>query len=75
MRELTKSELETLEFLGRFGPTVDPLLCELKGWMMDSDGDVTKVYLNSTDLRDVAGSLYSIAQWLDERATEAEETK
>jgi hypothetical protein len=71
MRELTESELETLEFLGRFGPTVDPLKCESKGYMHDSEGG-GKVYLSSPDLRALADDLTSIAQWLDERATEAE---
>lgn len=72
MRELTEREEETLEMLGRFGPTVNPLLCELKGWMLDSDGEVCKTYLRSPDLRTIAEDLISIAQWLDERATEAE---
>lgn len=67
MRELTERQLNALEFLGNFGPTTVEKNCEVKGWM---DGD--KVYLNSTDLRDLADNLTSIAQWLDERATEAE---
>ena len=66
MREFTECEEATLEFLGNFGPTVDPLKCEIKGYM---DG---KTYLNSTQLRELAIDLNSIAQWLDERATEAE---
>ena len=74
MREFTEREQETLEFLGRFGPTSNPLLCELKGWMADDDGG-GKVYLRSPDLRAIAEDLNSIAQWLDERATEAEEQK
>lgn len=72
MREFTKSELETLEFLGSFGPTVDPLACEVKGYMHDSEGG-GKVYLRSPDLRAIAEDLISIAQWLDERATQAEQ--
>lgn len=71
MREFTEREKETLEFLGRFGPTVDPVACELKGYMADDEG-VGKVYLRSPDLRAIAEDLVSIAQWLDERATEAE---
>jgi hypothetical protein len=73
MREFTQSEQETLEFLGRFGPTVNPLLCEIKGWTMDSDGEVCKTYLSSPALRDIANDLNSIAQWLDERANEADQ--
>ena len=66
MRELTERQLNALEFLGDFEPTTIVENCEIKGYM---DG---KVYLNSTDLRDLADNLNSIAQWLDERATEAE---
>ena len=73
MREFTPREQETLDWLGSFGPTVKPALCEIKGRMVDDDGDVCKTYLNSTDLRAVAEDLNSIAQWLDERATEAEQ--
>lgn len=73
MREFTKREQDTLDFLGNFGPTVKPALCEIKGWMSDDEGSVCKTYLNSTDLRTLAEDLNSIAQWLDERATEAEQ--
>ena len=72
MRELTASEQETLELLGDFRPTVNVLHCEIKGRMIDSDGDPVKVYFNSTGLRELATDLNSIAQWLDERATEHE---
>lgn len=68
MREFTDSELATLELLGDFEPTVKPLECMLKGSINGN-----KEYLSSTSLREMADALYSIAQWLDERAIEAEE--
>ena len=67
MREFTISELATLELLGDFQPTVNPLDCMLKGSI-----DGHKEYISSTSLREMADALNSIAQWLDERANEAE---
>lgn len=75
MREFTKREQETLDWLGSFGPTVNVLACEIKGYMVDSDGDNCKTYLSSPQLRDIAEDLISIAQWLDERATAFEVAK
>ncbi len=74
MREFTPREKETLEFLGRFHPTVKETDCTIKGYMHDEEGG-GKVYLCSPDLRALAEDLISIAQWLDERATEAEQEK
>lgn len=73
MRALTPREIETLEWLGNFGPTVVAKNCEIKGYMVDSDGDTCKTYLNSTVLREIAEDFISVAQWLDERATEEEQ--
>ncbi len=67
MRLMTVEELDALEFLGDFGPTVNVMDCTVKGSM-----DGYKVYLSSTELRQLATSLSSVAQWLDERATEEE---
>ena len=74
MREFTEREQETLEFLGSFGPTVKETDCMIKGYMSDDEG-VGKVYLHSTALRNLAEDLNSIAQWLDERATKAEQNE
>jgi hypothetical protein len=73
MRELTARELETLDWLGGFLPTNVITNCEIKGYMVDRDGDNCKTYLNSPSLREIAEDLNSVAQWLDERANEAEE--
>lgn len=76
MREFTEREKETLDFLGCFHPTVKETDCTIKGYMADGDyKDISKIYLSSPDLRALAEDLNSIAQWLDERATEAEQTK
>ncbi len=72
MRDFTESEQETLNFLGNFQPTVNVLDCTVKGWITDACGDTYKTYLSSTELRDLAADLNSVAQWLDERATEYE---
>ena len=72
MRDFTESEQETLNFLGNFQPTVNVLDCTVKGWITDECGDTYKTYLSSTELRDLAANLNSVAQWLDERANEYE---
>ena len=76
MKEFTEREQETLEFLGNFNPTVKETDCAIKGYMATGDyKDITKTYLRSPDLRNLAQDLESIAQWLDERATLAEQAK
>ena len=67
MRELTISEQAALELLGDFQPTVNPLDCKIKGYVNGN-----KEYYDSPSLREMADALNSIAQWLDERANEAE---
>ena len=73
MREFTPGEQETLQLLGNFGPTTNISDRMLKGWTIDNEADgLVKTYMSSRDLREIAEDLNSIAQWLDERATEAE---
>jgi hypothetical protein len=69
MRELTESELETLEFLGDFQPTVHIAECTVKGWRSDC-GETYSVYFNSTSLRRMGADLMAVADWLEDRAEE-----
>ena len=69
MKELSQEAQEALKFLGNFGPTVHKHLAEVKGYMLDEEGS-GKVYLYSSDLRELADGLNQAADWLDERAKE-----
>jgi hypothetical protein len=66
--DLPKEVLATMEWLGRFGPTTDPSLQELKGLMLDKDGDSVKVYIDAKQLRSIADDFYQVADWLEDRA-------
>lgn len=62
----------TMRQLGDFRPTVDPAYREVKGVLRDSeDGESYKAYLTATELREMAGHLTAVADWLDQRALEA----
>lgn len=54
-----------LKELGEFGPTVNPVNRELKGYI---DG---KCYYDSKDLRELAAACIEAADWLDLRAAMA----
>lgn len=69
--DLPKDVLDDMEWLGNFGPTVKPENRELKGRMVDSDGDVGKAYLEADTARRLAKSLNAVADWLDARASNA----
>jgi hypothetical protein len=53
---------EVLRELGEFGPTVNPALKELKGYI---DG---KCYYDASDLRELAAACIEAADWLERRA-------
>jgi len=57
-----------MDFLGSFSPTVNVTYKEIKGYMLDSDCEPGKTYLDSADLRALAESCVAVANWLDLRA-------
>lgn len=59
---------EQMEFLGNFAPTVRPEAKEVKGYMLDKDGDGVRVYLEPGYLRLIASACNEVAEWLEERA-------
>jgi hypothetical protein len=71
MTDLSQSALNTMRELGNFGPTVNPIARELKGYMLDPDGEQGKVYWSAADLRRISADLSEVASWLDQRAMEA----
>ena len=56
--------------LGNFGPTVHAANREVKGYMLDPDGEAVNAYYTSDDLRQLASACVEVAEWLDERAAE-----
>lgn len=68
--ELSDNAREFMRDLGNFGPTTNVGYREVKGYMLDPDGDAGKVYYNSSDLRQMALAAVEVADWLDERAAE-----
>ena len=54
--------------LGNFSPTVNVSHRELKGYTLDKDGDASKTYWDSKELREIAESCIAVANWLDLRA-------
>lgn len=57
-----------LRVLGNAAPTVNAEDRQIKGYMVDEDGELTKTYFNSTDLRQLASNCVELADWLDRRA-------
>jgi hypothetical protein len=66
--ELPKIVLDKIEFIGEFAPTVNPKEELLKGRMLDSDGDVRKVYLSAEDLQEIGNACLTVSKWLKERS-------
>jgi hypothetical protein len=61
---LTQLAHAWMKELGEFTPTVDGIT--VKGYMWDSDmGGGTKVYWNSTDLREIALACMEVACYLE----------
>lgn len=59
---------ETMRCLGNFVPTIHAQDRQVKGYAPWGNEFAGKVYLTSTDLREVAQHLQEIADWLDVRA-------
>lgn len=59
-----------MKFLGNFSPTSNASERQLKGYMYDDEGG-GKVYLDSSELRELATACNEAADWLDKRAVDA----
>lgn len=70
--DLDKATLDVMLMIGKFSPTANPEYREVKGYMLDEDGEGSKCYLTSDDLRDFAAAFNRVADWLDMRAAQAE---
>lgn len=56
--------------LGNFSPTFHAENREVKGYMLDGEGESGKVYWTSKDLHEIASACLDVADWLDRRAEE-----
>lgn len=70
MKEWSNRIKEDMKWLGNFHPTINVEYKQIKGYMLDSEGDGGKVYIDSRELRELAYSFVEVAKWLDERALE-----
>ena len=66
-KDLSSNAKSMMKFLGRFSPTVNSQLKEIKGYMHSDDCE-GKVYLDSGELREMALACNEVAAWLDKRA-------
>lgn len=72
-REVTENSRAWMRTLGNFGPTVNPLYREVKGYMLGESGEGEKAYFDSKELRALAASCIEVADWLDARASTAQQ--
>lgn len=66
--DVSKEARETMTELGGFSPTCHSKNKEVKGYMVDRDGEGGKAYWDSGDLRTMAKHFVEVADWLDNRA-------
>lgn len=66
--KLPTNALDVMNELGNFGPTVNAAHREVKGYMLDDEGDGVSRYWSSDDLRNIANGCNDVAAWLDQRA-------
>lgn len=69
-KDISKAARGWMMFLGDFSPLTDPKEKALKGYMHDEDG-AGKVYISSSELRELASACIEAADWLDKRAVDA----
>lgn len=75
INDVSQKARDVMDALGNFGPTVNALNREVKGYTMDSNtGDCGKAYYSSDDLRNIAAGCIEVADWLDKRADIAKAT-
>lgn len=70
-REVTENSRAWMRTLGNFGPTVNPLYREVKGYMLGECGEADRTYFSSKELRELAAACNEVADWLDARASAA----
>lgn len=68
---VSKEARDSMELIGSFGPVTRTDDRTVKGWVYDSEveGNITDLYLSSTDLREMAVHFVEVADWLDSRAS------
>lgn len=69
--DLTQVAQNVMLSLGSFSPTNRAEDAEMKGYMMDEDGESARTYFNSADLRTIAAGCTEVADWLDKQALAA----
>lgn len=71
-KDLSPNTLACMELLGSFGPTTRHEEGLVKGSMYDpKDGEFSKTYLDSGELREMAAACTEVADWLDKRKAAA----
>ena len=70
--ELTKNTLAWMKLLGDFSPTSSPAQKQVKGYMLDNDGEGYKVYFDAGELRELAIACLEVSDWLMVRASKEE---
>ena len=66
--EVSERARETMDLIGKYGPTITAEHRQVRGWSLDDEGDPVKCYLTAADLRLMAVDLVEVADWLDARA-------
>jgi hypothetical protein len=70
--DLSNNTKSWMQLLGNFTPTVNVKDRMVKGYTIDpDDGSAGKTYHTSDELRELAEACNEVADWLDNRAAEA----
>lgn len=70
--DVSEEARRIMDELGNFSPTALVFDCEVKGWIYDEEtASRCKTYWTATNLRHIAAACNEVADWLDNRATEA----
>lgn len=70
--DLTKNTLAWMKLLGDFSPTSNVAQSQVKGYMLDNDGEGCKVYFDAGELRELAIACLEVSDWLMVRASKEE---
>ncbi len=70
--DLSDNARDTMEGLGNFGPTSNPLNAEVKGYVACEPGEDGRTYYGPDDLREIAAGCIEVADWLDARRAAAQ---
>ena len=66
-KDVSAEARDTMAFLGDFGPTVNIADRQIKGWKDTVEDGSHSVYIDSTELREMAAHFIEVADWLDRR--------